>query len=256
MTYPRQLRRHARRIRRSGLEPMVLLTENDQLPDLVFVVIVRWVWRYRSELAPVVPATAALLTAWWLHADHPHWWPAPAVLGPLVASGLIAVGRHLRLPTRGERLYAALATATVGGWLAVATVAGPFHAPLPQFLAAGGLVLAIPWWAHRRRRAKVRVERTLAAWPEIAQAVGLPGSRVMSAVVDLWGWPARLGLARGQTINDAIAKIPQIESGLGTFRGAVRITSTPDDLANRFELRVLSKDPHADAIPGHARGQE
>jgi hypothetical protein len=70
----------------------------------------------------------------------------------------------------------------------------------------------------------------------------------MSAVVDLWGWRARFRLARGQTIDDVRAKLPAIESGLGTFRGAARVYPTGDDLANRFELRVLDKDPHADAI--------
>jgi S-DNA-T family DNA segregation ATPase FtsK/SpoIIIE len=67
-------------------------------------------------------------------------------------------------------------------------------------------------------------------------------------VVDVWGWRARFALARGQTITDVIGKLPAIESGLGTFRGAARVVPTPDDLANRFELRVLDKDPHADAI--------
>ena len=71
----------------------------------------------------------------------------------------------------------------------------------------------------------------------------------MSAVVDVWGWRARFRLSRGQTITDVIAKIPALESGLGTFRGAVRVYPTPDDLANRCELRVLDMDPHADAIP-------
>jgi S-DNA-T family DNA segregation ATPase FtsK/SpoIIIE len=93
------------------------------------------------------------------------------------------------------------------------------------------------------------VERTLAAWPDIARAVGLAGSAVMSATVDVWGWRARFRLARGQTITDVIGRIPAIESGLGTFRGAVRVYPTPDDRANRFELRVLDSDPHADAIP-------
>jgi len=115
-------------------------------------------------------------------------------------------------------------------------------------LAASGLVLAVPWWAHRRRRARVSVERKLAAWPDIARAVGLPGSQVMSAMVDVWGWRARFRLARGQTIGDVISKLPAIESGLGTYRGAARVTATTDDLANRFELRVLDTDPHADAI--------
>ena len=112
----------------------------------------------------------------------------------------------------------------------------------------GALIAATPWWAHRRRRAKVRVERKLVAWPEISQAIGLAGSRVMSAVVDVWGWKARFALARGQTIADVIARLPAIESALGTYRGAVRAYPTADDLANRFELRVLDRDPHADAI--------
>ena len=134
------------------------------------------------------------------------------------------------------------------GALAAATDLGPGRQPLPWLLVISTGVLGVPWWAHRRRRAKVRVERLLAAWPQIAPAVGLAGSRVMSAVVDVWGWRAQFGLARGQTITDVIAKLPAIESGLGTFRGAARVYPTADDLANRFELRVLDKDPHADAI--------
>ena len=55
---------------------------------------------------------------------------------------------------------------------------------------------------RRRRRAKVRVERTIAVWPDIARHVGLAGSEIMSATVDLWGWRALLRLARGQTIAD------------------------------------------------------
>ena len=49
--------------------------------------------------------------------------------------------------------------------------------------------------------------------------------------------------------SDVVAKIPAIESGLGTFRGAVRVYPTPDDLAHRCEIRVLDVDPHAGAIP-------
>ena len=86
-------------------------------------------------------------------------------------------------------------------------------------------------------------------WPDIAKAIGLAGSQVMSATVDVWGWRARFRLARGLTITDVVAKIPAIESGLGTFLGAVRVYPTPDDLANRCELRVLDIDPHAGSIP-------
>src|SRR5215470_18048126 len=137
-----------------------------------------------------------------------------------------------------------------GRWVAVGRDhSRAIHPAVAVLLAAGGFVLAVPWWAHGRRRARVRVERKLAVWPEISHAVGLGGSEVMSAVVDLWGWRARFRLVRGQTFDDVRAKLPAIELGLGTFRGSARVHPTPDDLANRFELRVLDKDPYAEAIP-------
>ncbi len=148
-----------------------------------------------------------------------------------------------------ERAYAVAVTVTTGGWLTAATAIGPATPPMPAIAVALTIACGIPWWTNRRRRAKVRVDRMLDAWPQIANATGLPGSQIMSALVDVWGWRARLRLARGQTINDVITKIPALESGLGTFRGAVRVYPTPDDLANRCELRVLDIDPHADAIP-------
>jgi antitoxin (DNA-binding transcriptional repressor) of toxin-antitoxin stability system len=248
MTNPRRMRSHARRMRRYGLQPMVVINSRDPLPEVLTVAIIRLLWRYRSELAPVALAAVTTLAAWVLHATHPRWWPALAIATAAVTAVAGLTGSRLGLTTRAERAYAATVTTTTGGWLTAATTAGPGQAPLPVILMVATCVLGVPWWAHRRRRAKVRVERLLAAWPDIAQAVGLAGSRVMSAMVDVWGWRAQFGLARGQTITDVIARLPAIESGLGTFRGAARVYPTPDDLANRFELRVLDKDPHADAI--------
>ena len=174
----------------------------------------------------------------------------PSWPGSLAGAALaLALGARAGLAPLAERAYAGAVILAGGAWLALAAALGPLTPPLPAALGIGGLVLSVPWWAHRRRRARVRVDRTLAAWPDIARAVGLAGSAVMSATVDVWGWRARFRLARGQTITDVIARIPAIESGLGTFRGAVRVYSDPDDLANRFELRVLDSDPHADAIP-------
>jgi hypothetical protein len=248
MTNPRRMRRYARQMRRYGMQPMVVINSGDPLPDLLIVTICRGIWRYRSELTP--PGLAALdaFAALILHIARPHWWPVLAAATVVSTLGAALAGSRLGLVTRAERIYATAVIAVTGGWLTAATAAGPSLAPLPGVLLLSMCLLGVPWWAHRRRRARVRVERTLASWPEIAQAVGLAGSRMMSATVDLWGWRARFGLARGQTITDVINKVPAIESGLGTFRGAVRVLPTPDDLANRFELRVLDKDPHADAI--------
>jgi S-DNA-T family DNA segregation ATPase FtsK/SpoIIIE len=248
MSNPYRMRRQARRMRRYGLQPMIVVNSGDPLPELAIALAVRWLWRYRSELAPFTVAAAVLAAGWWLHKSHPHAGLIVGLTTLAAGAGLYLAGARIGLSSHIERIYATVTLTTTGAWLGAATTLGPWHGMLPRLLAAGGLLLAVPWWAHRRRRARVRVERLLAAWPEIAKAIGLAGSRVLSAVVDLWGWRAQFALARGQTIADVIAKIPAIESALGTFRGSVRVSPTPDGLANRFELRVLSKDPHADAI--------
>jgi hypothetical protein len=249
MTRYRQMRRQSRQARRAGMQPMMVINSGDPFPELAIAVIARLAWRYRSELAPVAVTAGLAAAGAWLHAAHPGA-AVPVLVGSLAAAGaVVAFGARAGLARLAERAYAGAVLLAGGAWLALAGALGPLTRPLPLCLGIGAFILAVPWWAHRRRRAWVRVERTLAAWPDIARAVGLAGSAVMSATVDVWGWRARFRLARGQTITDVMARIPAIESGLGTFRGAVRVYPTPDDRANRFELRVLDSDPHADAIP-------
>jgi hypothetical protein len=246
----RQMRRQARQVRRGGMQPMFMISgDASHFPVPAGVLLARLAWRYRSELAPLAAAAALAGAGAWAHAAHPGA-AVPVLAGSLAAAcAVVAFGARAGLAPLAERAYAGAVLLAGGAWLALAAALGPFTSPLPLALGIGAVVLSVPWWAHRRRRARVRVERTLAAWPDIARAVGLAGSAVMSATVDVWGWRARFRLARGQTITDVIARIPAIESGLGTFRGAVRVYPTPDDRANRFELRVLDSDPHADAIP-------
>ena len=233
----------------------MFLSPDEPLPETAGAIVVRALWRYRSELAPVMATVGVVIAAATLHRSHPRWWPWLMVvtLADVAALVLPAPGWLRKewpiLDRTAERGYAAAVCAAAGGWLTAATALGPATPPMPALGIIVALICAIPWWASRRRRAKVRLERTLESWPDIARAVGLAGSQVMSAMVDLWGWRARFRLARGQTIRDVIAKIPAIESGLGTFRGAVRVYPTPDNYANRCELRVLDADPHADAIP-------
>jgi S-DNA-T family DNA segregation ATPase FtsK/SpoIIIE len=243
------MRRQARKLSRNGIQPMMMLSVDDKFAEVAGVVMARWAWHYRSELRPLLIAAVTMITAAVLHATHPVWPGIILAVTLATSGGLGAFGKRVGLPSVAERLYAVVVTAADGTWLTVATAAGPLRSPFPQLLVIVGSVLAVPWWVSHRRRARVRVERKLESWPEIAQSVGLAGSRVMSAVVDVWGWRARIGLARGQTIADVLAKLPAIESALGTVRGAARVLPTPDNLAHRFELRVLEIDPHADAIP-------
>jgi S-DNA-T family DNA segregation ATPase FtsK/SpoIIIE len=233
---------------RYGVRPTMPISEAHNLGPNAGQFTLWWLWRYRSELAPLWLASVSAVLAAGLHASHPDWWPITAGITVATVLGLAVLGRHLGLVNRLERGYAVAAAALTGAWTTTAIILGPLRAPLPLIAVITGTVAAIPWWAHRRRRAKVRIERKLDAWPEIAQAIGLAGSRIQSIVIDVWGWHARLALARGQTIDDALHRIPALESALDVHRGAARISPTPDGKANRLDLRVLETDPHADAI--------
>jgi DNA segregation ATPase FtsK/SpoIIIE, S-DNA-T family len=268
MTSYRRMRRHARQARRAGMQPMMVINPGDQLPELAIMIISRWAYRHRSAFAPFWVVLAAFIAAGTAHGHHARWGvPVAAVTalttivlalplsvmrrhsaGRPVASALSRLWEKCGIDRPAERGYAATVIATAGGWLAAAIANGPASKPLPMTALIATVILAVPWWFHRRRRAKVRVERTIASWPEIADDVGLPGSRIASVVVDVWGWTARVILRKGTTVAHAIARIPDIESGLELRPGSVRIF--PDGThANRFVMRVVETEPLAAPIP-------
>ncbi|HEX4063137.1 MAG TPA: FtsK/SpoIIIE domain-containing protein [Streptosporangiaceae bacterium] len=228
----------------------------------------RWIYRHRSALAPFTTALAALITAAILHIHHARWWipvtvmtvtvavllgfPYPVLArcraGAHLAHGLSRMWAAAGIDRATERAYAAVVVTVTGGWLAAATALGPIK-PLPQIGGIGTVILGVPWWYHRRRREKVRVERiTREQWPVLAEHIGLPSVHITSAVVDVWGWTARAILKKGTTAHQVTSKIPDIESGLGLRPGSVRVTPDPDR-ANRLTLRVVEKDPHAQPVP-------
>jgi hypothetical protein len=128
-------------MRRYGIQPMAMISHIDHFADVAAVEIGRWLWRHRSELAPVAVAAVLDLAAWLTHTRFPGWWPAIAACGALAAVGAIAGGVRTGLATLEERIYAATLTATAAGWLAAATVIGPRLAPLPLgkwFVSEGG----------------------------------------------------------------------------------------------------------------------
>ena len=231
---------------------MLLVTEDDR--GLILILAGRLLWRYRSELAPVVVALGLAACAAWAHAVHPGW-ALPLAGAAAAGSVVIASPRSAALARwwsvlgrRAERVYAASVVLLGGLWLAAATRWGPGAGALPTVALAGTVAAGVPWWLHRRRRARVRVERTIEAWPQFADAIGLPGSRVASAVVDRWGWTARLALRRGQTARHVVDAVPALESALGVRPGAVRVE--PDRArADRAVLRVVSADPLAGPVP-------
>ncbi|MFI5954366.1 FtsK/SpoIIIE domain-containing protein [Cryptosporangium sp. NPDC051539] len=212
----------------------------------------RLAWRYRSELAPIATASALAACGWYLHYTHPRWavwiataaWTITLVLA-LVPSRWAPVWRWL--PRRIERLYAALCVALAGSWLSAVITVGPGTGPLPGLGLLFTLGCAIPWWAHRRRRARIQVERMLAAWPQLSERLGLGGSSVQSATVDRNGLRIRLRLRQGQTARQTMAATEGLTSGLGARPGSVRVEADPQR-ADRVVVRVVEHDPLAHPI--------
>jgi S-DNA-T family DNA segregation ATPase FtsK/SpoIIIE len=264
--------RRARRAlrRRNGNDPfqLVIIGPDEPLGLIALAAVSRWAYRHRTAFVPFGITIAAFAIAAYTHPHHARYWLLVAgitVLGTVLLgmphrllwarpAGKLTAGVLARLweacgIDRGiERAYAATVIAVTGGWLAAAIAVGPTVKPLPGIAGIATVVLGIPWWFHRRRRAKARVEKTISAWPDVAENAGLPGSEILSVVVDAWGWTARVLLRKGITPGQVISKIPALESNLGLRPGSMRVF--PDDKrADRFIMRVIENDPHAQPVP-------
>ena len=209
----------------------------------------RLAWRYRSELAPAYLAVGLLAAAVLVRWRWPWAWPAVALTGLLAAGGLWAAGRWVGLDRAAERAYAAVIALTGGAWAAAAAWHGPLRPSLLGALAAGTILLGLPWWAHRRRRTKVRLVRTVKQWAEHAQHAGLAGSRLQRVDVDpAGGWTARLLLRPGQTLEDVLPNVRKLESALDLRPRAIEAEEDPTR-ARRVILRVAERDPLARPLP-------
>jgi S-DNA-T family DNA segregation ATPase FtsK/SpoIIIE len=104
-------------------EPLTLLLD-DVYPGETLEVLVRAIYRYRSELAPLVFGAATGLTAAFLHPHFSGWAPLVALLA-LVGSAVLWWAERLTSGLRRvERAYAAAVTGAAGLWLAAATAFG------------------------------------------------------------------------------------------------------------------------------------
>jgi DNA segregation ATPase FtsK/SpoIIIE, S-DNA-T family len=268
--YRRQMRRARRAMRNRSDDPfqLVILGPDEPLGLIALAAAGRWAYRHRTAFAPFGIALAAFAVAAYAHPHHARYWlPAAAITvlvtvvlgiphrllwtrpaGKVTESALSRLWAACGIDRGIERAYAATVIAVTGGWLAAAIAAGPSARPLPAIAGIATMILAVPWWFHRRRRAKARVEKTISAWPEVAGNAGLAGSEILSVVVDAWGWTARVLLRKGKTTEQVIGKIPVLESNLGLRPGSMRVLAD-GKRADRFIMRVIENDPHAAPVP-------
>lgn len=268
--YRRQMRRARRAMRRGNNDPfqLVILGPDEPLGLIALAAIARWAYRHRTAFVPFDITIAAFALAAYTHPRHARYWLLAAGItvvatvalgiphrllwsrpgGKFTAGVLMRLWEACGIDRGIERAYAATVIAVTGGWLAAAIAAGPVTKPLPQIAVIGTVILAIPWWFHRRRRAKARIEKTISAWPEVAENAGLAGSEILSVVVDAWGWTARVLLRKGKTTEQVIGKIPVLESNLRLRPGSMRVFAD-GKRADRCIMRVIENDPHAAPVP-------
>jgi S-DNA-T family DNA segregation ATPase FtsK/SpoIIIE len=258
--------------RRHGGYPVILPAPYEPVAFIALAALARALFRHRSAFWPFATTGAVYLAAAILHRDHPVIWPWlaavtattafilgiphrliwPGIPGRMAAGFITRMWEACGISRLAERIYATVTVTVAGGWLCAATVTGPAVKPLPAIAGTATVALGIPWWAHRRRRAQVRIERTVHAWPGMADNMGLPGSKIVSAKGNRWGFTARVILRKGTTAALAINQVPAIESGLGVRPGSVRAMPDPAR-ADAVILRVIENDPHAQPIPWTAQ---
>jgi S-DNA-T family DNA segregation ATPase FtsK/SpoIIIE len=263
--YRRAMRRNWRT--RHGVYPLFIAPPYEPGGPLIIAMLGRLLYRHRSAFLPFLISGTTFVLAYITHRHHAESWPIAAIatFAAVMILGIphqLAWARPSVKKTAGiltraweacgiarpaERIYAAAVAAVTGGWLTAGIAAGPAIKPLPAIAGIATVILGIPWWAHRRRRARVRIERTIQSWPDIAENMGLAGSRIASATGDTWGFTARVILRKGTTAAQAINQIPAIESGLGMRPGSVRALPDPNR-ADRFILRAIETDPHAQPV--------
>jgi DNA segregation ATPase FtsK/SpoIIIE, S-DNA-T family len=271
--YRRQIRRMRRAWRKGeNAYPLLIVGTGEPFGIYVLSAAVIWCYRHRSAFKPFVITIATVAAAAIMHHNvggSAQSWSAIALAatvitvtvmgipvsclrrrrgGRLIADGLAWLWEEWGIDRSIERAYAGTVIAATGGWLTAAILSGPAAMPLPVLAGIFCVLLGIPWWFHRRRREKVRVERIIDGWPFVAEHIGLAGTEIISVVVDAWGWTARVLLKKGITTDQIIGRIHGIESGLGLRPGSVRVF--PDDTrADRCIMRVVENDPHAKPIP-------
>lgn len=210
----------------------------------------RVAWRGRKILAPLVGLLAL-------------WAAAAAVAGGNTpAGGVLAVwallagvwwtARRRQLRRAEERWYAAVVWAGSGAWLAAAPLVG-VASSAPVLWLVGGLA-AVPWWVHHWPRprppdpAPVEADDLPARWARnvAASSRALPGAVLSNYAAaehyDEWDIETVPG-AQGQTLDSAVAKLPQIATGLREPQERLLLEARPGGDPSVHRLKRLRHSP-------------
>lgn len=203
--------------------------------------------------------TVGLIPAGW--AAHLAWGDAGLTTG-LAATGITAAGACVTWLSwrlcRARTWYAALVpTATAGGitaWMATATVAGTGR-PWVDLLVVGGGALSglinIHTWQRGQQgsgRDGTSVwDRPLPSWEEVAEIVGLKGTRMTVTEDSDLRRVGTVQLRPGQTVDAIQGSLRAIASAMRLPRTAVRAVEDPAD-SSRAQVTIVRRDVLRDPI--------
>lgn len=206
-------------------------------------------------------ATAAMIPVGWL--AHLAWGDAGASTG-LAAAGITAVGGAVTWVAhrlcRARTWYAAvMAPAVTGGataWMAVATVAGVGRPWVDLLILGGGLLAGMSnvhtWQKGQGAPGKGTVfDRPLPSWEEIAETVGLRGTRMKVKEENDLRKVGTVQLRPGDTVEEIQGSLSAIASALKLPRRSIRAVENPDN-CSQAEVTIIKRDVLRDPIAWHA----
>lgn len=205
-------------------------------------------------------ATAGMFSAGWV--AHLAWGDAGASTG-LAAAGITAVGGAVTWVAhrlcRARTWYAAvMAPAVTGGataWMAVATVAGVGRPWVDLLILGGGLLAGMSnvhtWQRGQSTPGRTVFDKPLPSWDEIAETVGLRGTRMRVKQENELRKVGVVQLRPGDTVEEIQGSLSAIASALRLPRRSVRAVEDPND-CSQAEVTIIKRDVLRDPIEWHA----
>ncbi|WP_163554367.1 hypothetical protein, partial [Candidatus Frankia alpina] len=139
------------------------------------------------------------------------------------------------------RIHVSLNTAVSLGWVTVATITG-LHRPIVDIWVGGAFVGALAWNIRNTLHGTCDDDDRLRSWWRTrAEKASLPASQMTTLAVGEDRGTARLELAEGQTVQDAINHREVIAGMAGVPASGVRIQPDPHD-ASVAEVTFVRRD--------------
>lgn len=205
-------------------------------------------------------ATAAMMPVGWL--AHLAWGDAGTATG-MAAAGIVAAGGAVTWVAhrlcRARTWYAAVMAPAVSGgataWVAVATVAGVGRPWVDLLILGGGLLAGMSnvhtWQKAQGTPGKTVFDKPLPSWEEIAEVVGLRGTRMQVKQENELRKVGIVQLRPGDTVEEIQGSLSAIASALKLPRRSIRAVENPDD-CSQAEVTIVKRDILRDPITWEA----